>query len=286
MIGMRMKTSFDALAAGRHAFRVPDFSFSSTIPESSDDHPEAVHSRRLPIEEMDYYGECRPSGTISGEFFDFVPLGARALLLSLGDVSRHGSSAAVILSGIKAFLRNTSTQPDEDLAGLIQSLNRGICDLSPEDVHATLFTAQVDPVHRRLRYVNAGHEPALLFQRNTGHLRRLERTGTVLGLTDRASYRQPSILLEPGACLVAFTDGITEATDPEGREFRERGVRSVLEQYPDASARELCEGILEAVTRFQQSAAADDQTVAVVRLVDTVTLPQAERAEELAFAAA
>ncbi len=240
------------------------------------------------VDGLDYYGECQPAGDIGGDFFDFVPLPNRNLLMSLGDVSGHGIAAAIIMSGLQAMLRSVSAGESGELPRVVQGLNRSVCDISPDSFYATLFYGLIDPVRQQLKYVSAGHEPALLFQQRSGRLRRLESTGTVLGLTTRSTFREKTISLEPGDVIVAFTDGITEAADPHGHEFREEGVLRILEQHPRAGAVELSGRILEAVDSFRtRSASTDDRTVAVVRVIAASAKEPFDRhAEELAFAAA
>lgn len=233
-------------------------------------------SHETPVEGLDYYGERSPVGEPGGDFFEFLPLQPQ-LLVSIGDISRHGVGTNIILSGLQTLLRRLSVQKNGELPQLVEGLNRSMCDISPENFYATLFYVRIDPVLRQLRYVSAGHEPALLFHRRSNRPRRLERTGTVLGLTARANYRQHTLSMEPGDTLVAFTEGITEAA-----------VLRALEEYPDADARELSGCILEAVETVPQSSpAADDRTVVVVRLVDrSAVRPVTAHSEELACAAA
>lgn len=239
------------------------------------------------VEGLDYYGECRPASDLGGDFFDFVPLPERGLLLSIGDVSGHGIGAAIIMSGLQALLRSLSAGGNGQLPRVVQGLNRSVCDVSPANVYATLFYAWIDPARRLLKYVSAGHEPALLF-RPGGRTRRLESTGTVLGLTARSAFREAAVALEAGDVLVAFTDGVTEAADSHGHEFREEGVVRVLERYPKAGAAELSGRILDSVANFRTpSSAADDRTVVVVRLVPAVSKQPFLREEaEVACAAA
>jgi sigma-B regulation protein RsbU (phosphoserine phosphatase) len=285
---MRIKNSLPVLSTEEPTPRIPDFSFPSAFPELLEGAQSIELSGPPQVDGLDYYGERKTADQIGGDFFDFVPLLGQRLLMSIGDVSRHGIGATVIMSGLQATLRSLAAEERGELPELVRGLNRSICDLAPDNFYATLFYGRIDPVPRQLRYVSAGHEPALLFHRKSKRLRRLERTGTVLGLTARAIYRQHTVSMEAGDTLVAFTDGITEATDSRGREFREQGVLRVLEDYPEAGARELGIRILEAVEGFQPSSAAgDDRTVVVVRLVDaTAAHPIAEHAEELAMAAA
>jgi hypothetical protein len=285
--GMRINKFSQAVSSQELAARILNPSFPRAFPEPPEYGQSVGHSSHRQIEGLDYFGATQPAEETTGDFFDLVPLPEPGLLVSVGDVSRHGTGASIIMSGLQAFLRALATGRGA-LPELVQGLNRSICDISPENFYATLFYGRIDLPLRQLTYVSAGHEPALLFHAKSRRLRRLERTGTVLGLTARAVYRQQTVSLEPGDTLVAFTDGVTEATDARGREFHEKGVRRVLEDYPTADAKELSARILEAVEDFGEGGKpADDRTVVVVRAVDaTVSRPLAEQSAELAFAAA
>jgi phosphoserine phosphatase RsbU/P len=240
------------------------------------------------VEGLDYYGECQPAGDIGGDFFDFVPFHSKGLFVSVGDVSGHGIGAAIIMSGLQSLLRSLSAGESNELPRIVQGLNRSVCEISPDNFYATLFYGLVDPVRRQLKYVSAGHEPALLFHQRTGRMRRLESTGTVLGLTARSNYTQHIVPVEPGDVLVAFTDGITEAADGNGEEFREEGVLRILRHYPKAGAVELSGRIMDAVDDFRtRTAHADDRTVAVVRMIAAAEKePFRRQAEEFELAAA
>lgn len=239
------------------------------------------------VEGLDYYGECERTGAPAGDFFNFAPLAERGLLLAIGDVSGHGIGAGIVMSGLQALLRSLSVRGNGQLHRVVEGLNRSVSDLSPANLYATLFYARIDPARRKLKYVSAGHEPALLF-RASGRTRRLESTGTVLGLTARSAFREITVAIEPGDVLVAFSDGVSEAVDSHGQEFREEGVLRVLERYPGAGAAELSARILDSVARFRTpSSEAGDRTVVVVRFVPSVAKePFVDQAAEIACAAA
>ena len=245
--------------------------------------------RRLPhIAGLDYCGDCQSAGEVGGDFFDFRRLPGNKLGVSVGDVSGHRIGAAILMSGIQALLRGFAGRGSGELPGVVEELNRMVYQVAPGNIYATLFHAHVDPQRREVRYVSAGHEPPLLLRKRTGRVDRLDSTGTVLGLTGRTVYEQRTIGMDPGDLLVAFTDGVTEATDAEGREWSENGVLSVLRRCRDARGSELVAEILESAGRFADPmATADDRTAVVVRLTDTAgrTL-QGEEAMEPAFAAA
>jgi sigma-B regulation protein RsbU (phosphoserine phosphatase) len=244
---------------------------------------------RLPhLAGLDYCGDCQPAGLVGGDFFDFRGLPENGLVVSVGDVSGHRMGAAILINVIRAFLRCLSGCGSCEIAGMVEELNQVVCQVAPDDVHATLFLAHVDPRRRELRYVNAGHEPPLLLRKRTGRVQGLASTGTVLGLAGRTVYEQRTIGMDPGDMLVAFTDGVTEAADAQGREWGEDGVLSVLRRCQDARGSDSVAEILESARRFADPLMpADDRTAVVVRLADTAehTMPE-DAAMELAFAAA
>jgi phosphoserine phosphatase RsbU/P len=235
---------------------------------------------------IDYYGECRRAGELHSDFFDFVEF-KESLLFFLGDVAGYGHSSKMIAGGIGNLLRS---RREPGVEGLVEEINRSVCDLAPNGLYVTLFCGWADPARRKLTYVNAGHEPVILLSQSTGRMRRLESTGTVLGLTTRSLYRQHTVTMEAGDVLAGFTDGITEAIGPKGEEFREEGVVRVLLENRDSEAAVLCNAILAAVEGFGGPEPADDQTVTVVRFEHRAACQplgrEAEEAPELAMAAA
>ena len=237
---------------------------------------------------LDYYGECQPAGQTVRDFFDFLALPSNGLLVFIGEVSGAGIGARLLASGIQALLRTGHTQALGDLGALVQGLNRSICDIASADFYATLFCAYLNPFRRQLQYVSAGHEPALLFDQSSKRLRRLESTGTVLGLTTRSAYRHRTVSIEAGDVLIACTDGITDGAGNEGRGLREDGVAGIVRDNPSAGAAKMSKHIMEAAERFRASLPAiDDETVVVVRVLNAASQePFRRHAEELAMAGA
>jgi sigma-B regulation protein RsbU (phosphoserine phosphatase) len=222
---------------------------------------------RLPrIQGIDYYGECRLAGDIGGDFFDFVPIGQQALVASIGDISGTGISAAILMSGVQSILRGLTPDRHGNISTIVQELNRAIYEISPNIFFPTLFYARIDPLLRRLQYVSAGHETALLVRKETARVQRLERTGTVLGLTNHTAYAHRTLMLDPGDVLIAFTDGIAEVVDAKGCQSCEASIVEAVRRHPDAGASELVGLVVDAVERFTgESGQADDRTVIAVR---------------------
>jgi sigma-B regulation protein RsbU (phosphoserine phosphatase) len=144
-------------------------------------------------------------------------------------------------------------------------MNRFLYQSTGANKYATFFYAQVDG--RRLRYVNAGHNPPYLI-RGTGAqavIRELSAGGTVLGLFPEVSYEEAEIDLQPGDLLVAFTDGVTEALNADGEDFGEERLKALLRDGAGAPAEEisstLAAGIREWIGTAEQH---DDLTVVVM----------------------
>jgi sigma-B regulation protein RsbU (phosphoserine phosphatase) len=236
---------------------------------------------------LDYYGETQLHG--GGDFFDFIPVQSRGLVVAMGDVSGQSAAAvALMLPGMKGFLRTRLPGESGNIRRVVRDLNRTLCDSSPDSFYASLFCAAIDPELGELHYVNAGHEPALLVRGGGERVYRLETTGTILGLTTRAGYGVRTLALEPGDLLVAFSEGVADAATPAGRAFGESGVLETLREHSGARSSELVAYLIDAVRQFADPAGTlDDRTVAVVRFNQSLTNPLLEdEARELAFAAA
>ncbi len=237
---------------------------------------------------LDYHGECRAAAGFCRDFFDFVPLEGGEVRIAIGEISADAGGAGILLSGLQAALRNRSLQQRAGLLEIVQGVNQSLCDISPNSIYVSLLYAQINAPRRQLRYISAGHEPVLLFRKSANRPLRLENTGTVLGLTPRAQFREKTVPLDPGDILVAFTDGVTNVSGPNGQEFREEGLIQVVGDFPNAGARELASRIMEASEEFcGHGSHADDRTVLAVRMLDIAArLTTEQEAAQMALAAA
>jgi phosphoserine phosphatase RsbU/P len=226
--------------------------------------------RLQPIRGLDYYGECREAGEVSGDFFDFVAPDRSCLLLSIGDVSAKGIPAAIVMAGLQASLRALGPGSRNRISTLVRDLNRVVCQLSPDRFYTTMFYARVDSARRELHYVNAGHEPPLIVRKRNNAVVELGATGTVLGLSPRTAYEQRTVPLEPGDVLVAVTEGVAEALCARGPGAHRKVVIEAVRDQPGAPSSEVAGRIIGAVEASAGGAAAeDDRAVVVVRLLET-----------------
>jgi serine phosphatase RsbU (regulator of sigma subunit)/pSer/pThr/pTyr-binding forkhead associated (FHA) protein len=207
-------------------------------------------------------GVNRPCRTVGGDYYDFAFEGGR-LLMALGDVAGKGMSAALIMTVLRAAVRDywASGPPVETVA----RLNRTICDNVPDNKYVTFFLAALEPETGRLAYVNAGHNPPVLV-RGSGRVDPLVQGGTVLGMFENTPYAEGAAAMEAGDTLLIYSDGISETFDPDGNEFGERGLAAVAQRARGLDAGALQDEILRELDRFSVGAkATDDRTLIVLK---------------------
>lgn len=209
-------------------------------------------------------GVTRPANTVGGDFYDVLPLPDGRVIITLGDVAGKGSPAALLMALLLAVLR-TLVDENLDAPALMHRLNMQICRHSPGSRFITLFYAVYSPATGALTYVNAGHLPPLL-RRLDGTYERLAGTGIALGMFEGSNYGAAETALSDGDMLVLYSDGITEAEDPEGRPFEESGLERVIATYSAFSAAEIGTETLKAVERHaHDSRFTDDLTILVLK---------------------
>jgi sigma-B regulation protein RsbU (phosphoserine phosphatase) len=183
------------------------------------------------------------------------------------------------MASLQASLRAEAARAGNDIGGMIGRLNQMLYDASAEDRYATLFYAQYDPASRRFTYVNAGHNPPMVFRYNAenghdssgGHhglLERLdEKGGPVVGLLTECQYEQAEIVLVPGDVVVLYTDGISEAMNPALEEWGEKRLIDSARETLGLPAQEITARIMGAANAFASGAPqSDDMTLVVLRL--------------------
>ncbi len=213
---------------------------------------------------LDAFGMTRPANTVGGDFYDIIALPDGRVLLALGDVAGKGSPAALLMALLLAMMR---TLVDEGLEGsaLLARLNAQIVKHAPASRFITLFVAVLHPVTGALVYVNAGQNPPLL-RRACGSYERLRDGGIALGMFEFATYTTGQVTLDAGDVLVMYSDGITEAENPEGEAFDEAGLERIVNSRGWSSARELGWATFEAVEQHVDGKRLlDDLTVLVAR---------------------
>ena len=216
------------------------------------------------VEGWDLVGTNTPCYTIGGDYYDFIERPG-GLAVALGDVSGKGTGAALMMMVLRATMHFASER-EKTVTDIISQTNGVIYDNSPQQFYATFFLGDLDTTTGKMRYINAGHIPPILYQKASDTIARLEEGGTVLGLFDIAQFTEGESELQPGDILVIFTDGISEAWGANDEEFGEDRLAELVRDNASLSATELEELIQTEVDTFTSGApATDDKTIIVVK---------------------
>jgi putative ABC transport system permease protein len=173
-----------------------------------------------------------PARAIGGDCYDFVELPGGGIGIAVTDVAGKGVAAALLTSVVQTSLRMILDDGDVAPAHLAARMNQFLHRSTASASYATFFYAQLDADGRRLRYVNAGHNPPYLVRRTAAGMDIVELStgGMVLGMFPDVAYDDTEIALQPGDLLVIFTDGVTEARSPSDEEFGEDRLKDLLQR--------------------------------------------------------
>jgi sigma-B regulation protein RsbU (phosphoserine phosphatase) len=215
---------------------------------------------------MDLAGVCLPARTVSGDYYDFLPLGAHELALAVGDICGKGISAALLMANLQATLRSNAVNlwphdghnGEKTVAELVERLNRQMYTYK----FASFFFALYDDAQQTLTYCNAGHNPPLYFYGDK--VRRLRAGGTVVGIFADAKYDQETIQVDVDDLLLAYTDGIVESINEYGEEFGENRLIQLVQENRDLHADKLKELVVQRVLSWTYAEERDDDMTLII----------------------
>jgi sigma-B regulation protein RsbU (phosphoserine phosphatase) len=221
--------------------------------------------RELPrLSGLELAGSTLPTRQVGGDYFDFFPLSRGRLGFVVADVSGKGIPAALLVSTVHAAIY-LQIDASETIVELVSRIDKHLQRFSATHKFLTLFFGVLEPDAGLLRYVSAGHNPALLARRSGG-IERLAATGVPLGLVPNGSWTEESISFGRGDLLCAYTDGFTEASNADEEEFGLERLEDELTSGLSLPARELSDRLFGAVAEFAQGMPQyDDQTLLIVR---------------------
>ena len=210
--------------------------------------------------------KATPSRHVAGDTYDAFTDGD-SLVVTITDVSGKGVGAGMIASGVHAAIRLMAVN-GVGLASLATRVNVYLSGATEDNRFATFAMVRLEP-DGRLIAVNAGHCP-ILIRRADGTIDEISSSGFPLGMMPIAKYSEHEDRLEPGDLLLLYTDGLTEAEDPDEEEFGVERVSEVVSKLENPSAAAACKELLGAVEAFTCGIPLhDDATLMVVeRLAD------------------
>jgi sigma-B regulation protein RsbU (phosphoserine phosphatase) len=203
-----------------------------------------------------------PCLAVGGDYFDVFPLTDGRTAFLIADVSGKGLGAAIVTTMLQGAL--SAMTLGINAANVFNHVNRFLCDHSEVGRYATMFFGILDQ-EGHLEFINAGHPSPFLIRRGAAEEAFTEGSYPV-GLVPEAQYTAVCLKLEPGDTLVLFSDGVTEAMDPDEQLFGVPRLKQVLTGQTECPLENLQKCVLEAVENFTRGAhQADDLTLLIVR---------------------
>ena len=223
------------------------------------------------VQGLDIAGRNVSCDEIGGDYFDFLwrqdskkgPFG-----VVVGDISGHGVDSALLMTTARAFLRMRASQPGS-ISEIITAMNQHLAqDVLDTGRFMTLFYLNIDPQNKRLDWVRAGHDPALIYDPNADTFEELKGSGVALGVNEGFSYTENHREgLENGQIIAVGTDGIWEALNGNNEMFGKKRLRQIIRSHADAAAADILDAVyneLNAFTLGQKSE--DDITLVIVKI--------------------
>jgi sigma-B regulation protein RsbU (phosphoserine phosphatase) len=211
----------------------------------------------------------QPAKEVGGDFYDFIELPDNKLGIVIADVCGKGIPAALYMALSRALIRACSAHEPVDMVKAVLCTNKLIqeCANVDLDLFVTLVFSIYDPVTRVLRYVRAGHNYPIYYNKDANHFELLKGQGLALGMFPNILLEEKEINLKDGDIVVFYTDGITEAPNSEQEMFGVERVTKLLTKYQDQPASVIAEKIKSSVVDFEGNERQfDDLTLIILKI--------------------
>jgi len=233
-----------------------------------------IQKRLLPkknpdLHGFDIYGTTQPSKFVGGDYYDFIKLPNGNLLVAIADVSGKGMPASLLMANVQAALR-VMAPLGLPLNELIFRLNNLVYQNTSADRFVTFFAGELNSVDRTFKYINAGHNPPILYKSN-GDIELLTSGGIILGVIENTdNYKSGFVTISDNDIIILYTDGVTESVDCDNNEYGENKLLQVIDLNKNATSHTLIEQIMNDVLKHSKSQQQhDDITIVSVKAAKT-----------------
>jgi len=222
------------------------------------------------IEGYDIAGKSIWCDETSGDYYDFIhpeDWKQEKIGIVVADVIGHGISAALLMTTVRASLRERILSAGNGPAIVNHVNNSLVKDIEELNLFVTMFYSEIDLNQRCFRWVHAGHEPALVYDAAKDSFETLGGDGVPLGVMGDWEYEEAQIGIEPGQIILIGTDGIKEAYNAHGEYFGNDRLMTVVREHAARPAKDLLKEVFDALNRFRHPAERkDDETLVVIKV--------------------
>jgi serine phosphatase RsbU (regulator of sigma subunit) len=206
-----------------------------------------------------------PARVVSGDFYDFIPLDQARVGIVIADVCGKSVPAALLMALTRSLLRAEASRGGPP-SQVLRSVNRHLLDMNDSRTFVTMLYGVLHQQTREFVYVRAGHELPLVVDPQGEMIVPELGLGQPLGILSQPALDEHTVTIPPSGVLLLYTDGVTEAVDPDGNFFETDRLYEVARESRGASAQRMCDQLLQAVTAYRGTAPqADDVTLVAVR---------------------
>ena len=256
-------------AVGIQAARMHGELIEKKVMEREMELAERVQNHFMPPQDLrsceryDICARTSPCWQIGGDFYDLVEFGPSHFGVAIGDVSGKGIGASILMattrSALRAHIENVFSARD-----IVAKVNAGLVRDTGVDQFVSLFYMVMEP-DGLLTYVNAGHNPPMLFR--NGDRMPLDVGGPILGVATWVEHKAGTAHVKPGDIVLLYTDGMTEAFSAFGEEFGAKRLCDVVAANRSLSCEDLAEKLYQAVEEFSgHQPPTDDRTLVLIKV--------------------
>jgi serine phosphatase RsbU (regulator of sigma subunit) len=223
------------------------------------------------IDGLDIAGNSIYCDETGGDYYDFLEVGTPGegkIGVVVGDVSDHGIPSALLMATARALIRQRCSAFGQ-IDRVVSDVNRQLAkDVKDSGRFMTLFYAEIESPHKIMRWVNAGHEPAMIFDPVMDTFSDLNSGNNLaLGVFEDTEFMEAQQEIAAGQIIVIATDGIWEARNPEGEMFSKDRIHTIIRRHATKTANDIQDAILDSLKHFQKDVKLeDDMTLVVIKI--------------------
>ena len=224
------------------------------------------------IEGLEIAGKSIYCDETGGDYFDYLEVGKNGpgkIKVVVGDVSDHGIPSALLMTTARAFLRQRASRPGK-LNQIVADVNRQIApDVEESGQFMTLFFCEIDGRNKTIRWVNAGHDPAVIFDPSNGGFDELSGHALPLGVSEKAAYQEYQCKILPGQIILIGTDGIWESQNASRQMFGKKRFRDLIRAHALKPAEDILHSVITGLDEFRHPLEKEDDVTLVVIKVES-----------------
>jgi phosphoserine phosphatase RsbU/P len=211
-------------------------------------------------------GACLTADKAGGDYYDYFIRSENMLDMVIADVSGHSIGPALFMVETRSAIRAQTHIPATP-SRILEVLNNFLfSDLDRSDYFITLFYLQADIANRQLRFANAGHPRPLHLSGKTGEITELDAEGLILGVKKDVAFQENTIPMVSGDIILLYTDGLTEAENPEHEFFGLDRVKTLFRHHAHKSPQDIIDALMIDLQQFcRKTVFADDITLIVFK---------------------